>query len=191
MLRLSFTKFGRRRATPGPSLPTSARYWIKTLGLSMLLVTGCGPQNTPLALSPEQSPERQTDLQTFNSQRSPALPAGQLELGRAMDARRGLRHVIAEDLVVVEILPDDVHGRRHQKWVVALADQRRVQVVYNSDFGPRVPVSIGQAQNVAGEYIWNAKGGLLHWTHFDPRGRRPDGYVEISGQIYGDTPPTR
>jgi hypothetical protein len=99
--------------------------------------------------------------------------------------------VLAQNLIVVEILPDDVHGRRHQKWVVALADQRRVQVVFNSDFGPRVPVQLGQMQDVAGEYIWNSRGGILHWTHYDPRGRRPDGFVQINGQIYGDTPPSR
>lgn len=153
----------------------------------LFALSACAPQ------SPQRSQADQgtRNLQWLDTQRLPVLPAGQVELGRAMDARRGLRHVLAQNLVVVEILPDDVHGRRHQKWVVALADQRRVQVVYNSDFGPRVPVQLGQVQDVAGEYIWNSKGGLLHWTHYDPRGRRPDGFVQINGQIYGDTPPSR
>jgi len=161
-----------------------------------MLVMAIAVLSTLSACAP-QSPQRPQgdpgtrNLQWLDTQRLPVLPAGQVELGRAMDARRGLRHVLAQNLVVVEILPDDVHGRRHQKWVVALADQRRVQVVFNSDFGPRVPVQLGQLQDVAGEYIWNSKGGLLHWTHYDPRGRRPDGYVQINGQIYGDTPPTR
>ena len=155
--------------------------------LTTMIVSGCGPRDSHLAEAPPQAPV----IEGLSDQRQPTLPAGQVELGRAMDARRGVRHLIATNLVVTQVLPDDVHGRRHQKWVVALADQRRVQVVYNSEFGPRVPVVVGQIQSVAGEYIWNSKGGLLHWTHYDPRGRRPDGYVEVNGQMYGDDPPHR
>ena len=40
---------------------------------------------------------------------------------------------------------------------------------------------------VGGRLLWLGKGGMIHWTHDDPRKTRPDGYVFFNGAVYGDT----
>jgi hypothetical protein len=35
-----------------------------------------------------------------------------------------------------------------------------------------------------GQYEWNTQGGILHWTHHDPSGRRPWGWLQHLGVTY-------
>ena len=34
------------------------------------------------------------------------------------------------------------------------------------------------------EAEWNAKVGLLHWTHRDPAGKRAGGWIRLGGKTY-------
>jgi hypothetical protein len=108
------------------------------------------------------------------------------DLLRAIDSRKRVKFLYAANLVVVEVLPDDNQGSRHQKWVVETSNGQQVMAVYNSDMCPRVPVEVGDRIGLAGEYIWTKQGGLIHWLHHDPRGGRPDGFVELEGNRYCD-----
>lgn len=106
------------------------------------------------------------------------------DLIRAMLGRRKVHFLEASQLVVTQVLPDDRQGRTHQKFLVRTSNGGSVLIVYNTDLCPRVPVRIGDRISVGGEYIWNNAGGLMHWTHFDPRRHRPSGYVELNGYFY-------
>ena len=73
----------------------------------------------------------------------------------------------------------------HERFIVALSDAgATVLIEHNLSLAPRVPVSVGQPVVVHGEYIWNAQGGLIHFTHRDPDGRHEGGYVLFAGKRY-------
>ena len=85
---------------------------------------------------------------------------------------------------VSRILPDDNDGSRHQRFIVVLPSSHTVLVAHNIDLAPRVPLQIRQPIKVFGQYEWNNKGGVVHWTHKDPRGTHTAGWIEYQGQTY-------
>ncbi len=107
------------------------------------------------------------------------------ELQQAMRTQRQQQYVEAGNLTVSKLLPDDTVGLPHQKWEAKLSNGAKILVVYNLDMGKKVPLEVGKKFAVGGEFIWTKTGGLVHWTHFDDRGRRPDGYVYYEGVAYG------
>jgi len=86
--------------------------------------------------------------------------------------------------VVTRLLDDDIQGTRHQRFILRLTNGQTILVVHNLDIAPRVPVTIGDHLVVSGQYEWNAKGGLMHWTHHDPAGKITGGWIECSGKKY-------
>ena len=86
---------------------------------------------------------------------------------------------------IIKILPDDLEGSRHQRFIVKLASGHTVLIAHNIDLAPRVPdLQSGQPIRFRGDYEWNEKGGLIHWTHHDPKGWHPGGWLEYDGQKY-------
>jgi len=105
---------------------------------------------------------------------------------------REISHIqIKGEGIVTAILNDDIEGRKHQRFVLELARHKTVLVLNNIDIFPRLePLEIGDRVEFYGEYIWNRHGGILHWTHHDPRGIRADGYVKvITGKAYNENTP--
>jgi hypothetical protein len=97
-------------------------------------------------------------------------------------ARRQARNVPIEiSAVVTKLLKDDTEGLRHQRFLIRAAGLS-ILVAHNIDIAARVPVQVGDTVRIRGEYVWNAKGGVLHWTHHDPRGKHPTGFVDVRGQ---------
>jgi hypothetical protein len=35
-----------------------------------------------------------------------------------------------------------------------------------------------------GRYEWNERGGVIHWTHHDPEGSMPGGWIRCQGAVY-------
>lgn len=85
---------------------------------------------------------------------------------------------------VERILKDDRDGSRHQRFVLRLSGSLTLLVAHNIDLAPRVPLAVGDEVTVRGEYEWNPKGGVLHWTHHDPQQRRAGGWIQHRGQLY-------
>jgi hypothetical protein len=87
--------------------------------------------------------------------------------------------------VVVKLLPDDRSGSRHQKFIIKMASGQTLLVAHNIDLAPRISsIREGDTIQFKGEYEWNEKGGVLHWTHRDPNGSHPAGWIKYQGQTY-------
>lgn len=86
--------------------------------------------------------------------------------------------------IVVKLLPDDNKGARHQKFLVRINDHQTLLFAHNIDLAERVPLQIGDSVSFNGEYVYNPKGGIVHWTHHDPQGRHPAGWVMLQGKKY-------
>lgn len=86
---------------------------------------------------------------------------------------------------VVKLLRDDLQGAKHQKFIVRVAPKLTILISHNIDLAPRVnSLSTGGEISFNGEYEWNQKGGVVHWTHHDPQKRHPDGWLKYKGKIY-------
>ncbi len=86
---------------------------------------------------------------------------------------------------VIKLLPDDLDGGKHQKFVIRLASGQTLLISHNIDLAPRInSLQEGDSVSFYGEYDWNPKGGVIHWTHHDPAGRHIGGWIEHNGKIY-------
>ena len=86
---------------------------------------------------------------------------------------------------VIRVLPDDNDGSRHQRFIVRLSGGRTLLIAHNIDLAPRVPsIRVGDMVSFNGEYEWNDKGGVIHWTHRDPQNRHQAGWIEHNGKRY-------
>ncbi|MGE3771326.1 MAG: DUF3465 domain-containing protein [Gammaproteobacteria bacterium] len=87
--------------------------------------------------------------------------------------------------VVRKILPDDDDGSRHQRFLLEGPSGHTVLVAHNIDLAPRIPdLNPGARVAFNGAYEWNARGGVIHWTHHDPRGEHVAGWIEYRGRRY-------
>lgn len=97
-----------------------------------------------------------------------------------------LQEVLVEGSgTVVKILPDDNKGSRHQRLIIRVGTKQTILIAHNIDLAPRIPnISRGDSLDFRGSYVYNDKGGIVHWTHHDPRGEHPDGWLIHNGKTY-------
>lgn len=97
--------------------------------------------------------------------------------------RNNLR--VSGEGTVIRLLPDDNEGNRHQRFIVKLASGQTLLIAHNIDIAPRVaPLHIGDRIAFSGEYAWNDKGGVVHWTHRTTSGIHPAGWITHNGHTY-------
>ena len=86
---------------------------------------------------------------------------------------------------VLRVLPDDNEGSRHQRFILELDSGQALLIAHNIDLAPRLnELSKGDMVTFFGEYEWNSKGGVIHWTHNDPNHRHIDGWLKHRGKTY-------
>ena len=86
---------------------------------------------------------------------------------------------------VVAILEDDNEGSRHQKFILTLSNGQTILVAHNIDLAPRIiGLQKGDWVDFFGEYEYNDKGGVIHWTHHDPAKMHPNGWLKHQRKIY-------
>lgn len=96
-------------------------------------------------------------------------------------------NVIVENVAgtVEALLPDDIEGDRHQRFIIRIARNQTLLIVHNIDMAPRIDDLIkGDRVSVKGEYEWNERGGLIHWTHKDPCSSHEDGWIDYRNIRY-------
>jgi hypothetical protein len=153
-------------------------------GLAAALIAGISwyvNQHQRGALAPPVS--RSEGTATTENHPSPtddSLPA--LIRARRAEGDTSTATVVESSGMVVKVLPDDTEGDRHQRLLVRISSGDTVLIAHNIDIAPRIEVRQGDAIRFKGEYIWNDRGGVIHWTHRDPRHRHSDGWLEANGR---------
>jgi hypothetical protein len=132
----------------------------------------------------------------FNSQYSPTLseapssiPEQSTATSDAVIANAFSNHEsnlqVSGQGIVTRLLPDDTSGSRHQKFIIKLSSGQTLLIAHNIDLAPRISLlREGDSIQFYGEYEWNEKGGVLHWTHRDPDGSHEAGWLQHQGQRY-------
>ena len=104
-------------------------------------------------------------------------------MAQAFEDQRG--DLWVESFGTVErTLSDDNEGSRHQRFIVRLSNDMTILISHNIDLAERVPLSVGDQVVFRGEYEWNHRGGVVHWTHHDPRGRHDGGWIRYGDTVY-------
>lgn len=119
---------------------------------------------------------------------SPAVTSSeQMDAGAIVEAYNAHRNLpqVQGSGIVVKVLKDDTNGLRHQKFLLKVSDNITILIAHNIDLAPRVDnIHEGDIIGFKGEYIYTPKGGTVHWTHKDPRGKHAAGWLEHKAKIY-------
>jgi hypothetical protein len=93
---------------------------------------------------------------------------------------------VTADGTVVRLLPDRTSSTgTHEQFIIRLSSgDITIEVEHNISIASRAPVAVGDHLIVHGEYVWNPQGGLIHFTHHDPRGTHEGGYILDNGTTY-------
>lgn len=105
-------------------------------------------------------------------------------IAQAFEARRS-NYQLEGSGTVTRLLADDNDGSRHQRFILSVGAGQTVLVAHNIDLAPRIQnLNVGDVVQFYGEYEWNERGGVIHWTHHDPQGRHPEGWLKHAGRTY-------
>jgi len=161
---------------------------MKRYALMMLLSLLAACQQTQqqsVTNQPQSTVEVKSQVQTLNLQ--------SLSSGRATEDNTALKQAFAQKQshvwiegtgTVKKLLADDTQGARHQRFLVSISPEQTLLFAHNIDLAPRVAeLQVGDQISFKGEYIYNPKGGIMHWTHHDPQGRQ-HGWITHHNHTY-------
>ena len=168
----------------------------------LIFVTGCpndvntskNSQNSQMAQTQDKGNTAKLNAEKVNSdtdknrQSTNSLSCNNAAINQAYQAQNpnNKRQVLGCGNII-KVLKDDNDGSRHQKFLVKIDNYPKVTVLnaHNIDLAPRVKdIQANTPIRFYGEYIYNNKGGVIHWTHKDPASRHQDGWLAYQGQKY-------
>lgn len=180
---------GQSREVPTPSCDArkhkkharraNGTYLTAILAGVLLLGTACSPQKPssqfgePRVIASEQNVPATAGGATYR----------QDELLQAQ-ANQAKKVEVLFSAPVCKLLPDDRRGTPHQRFLLQLENGSTVLVAHNTKMAPPVPIQAGDIVTIKGEFIWNERGGVVHWTHHTDTPRHAGGYIEFNGQKY-------
>ncbi|MEW8279768.1 MAG: DUF3465 domain-containing protein [Candidatus Thiodiazotropha sp.] len=127
---------------------------------------------------------QQRDQQTLGIPENPTRSSSDDLISDAFRQRANDLPVAGEG-EVVRLLADDLDGSRHQRFIVRLGSGHTLMIAHNIDLAPRLDaLDTGDSVEFSGVYEWNERGGVVHWTHHDPQGRRAGGWIRHRGRKY-------
>lgn len=157
------------RLESSPTVQTSSGWDFKSFRLPSFKL--------PFFPSSKSKPSRSSSSEPASAN------AGDLEIVNAQnDHARNVMVTITA--VVKKLLPDDRDGSPHQRFLLGLSNGTTVLVAHNISLAPYVPLREGDLVTISGEYIWNEKGGVLHYTHHTTNRKHRGGYIEYNRQTY-------
>lgn len=144
----------------------------------MLLLSGCrgggygrfGPSG---GLSPHPIPSMSVEQQTDDQRQ---VLSAQQNRDRYVE--------VTVNAPILKMLPEDTRGLPHEQFLLGLSNGTTVKVAHDTKLAPRVPLQQGDVVRIHGEYIWNERGGVIHWTHHSPNGRHEGGWIDFKGMRY-------
>lgn len=132
-----------------------------------------GQATATLQAAPQQAVDPQTGQPLLNDS----------EVLVAQDSH-AVKTMVTATMQVKKLLAYDMKGRAHQKFLLNASNGTTILVAHSIDSAPKVPIQPGDVITIHGEYIWNAKGGLIHWTHHSDTPRHEGGYIDFNGSRY-------
>ena len=94
----------------------------------------------------------------------------------------GHAQVYIPDAVVTRVLGErDSRSGVHEGFIVRV-DRRTYKVEDNVNITGPIPLERGDVVSLLGQL--ECDDYVIHWTHHDPRGRHPSGYVKVNGKLY-------
>jgi hypothetical protein len=154
------------------------------LGLAALTaacMSGCSTKSLEHA-----QPNAEDQLKTLNQYSGSAPPVQGADDQEVLNAQAQQMKKVEVTMSgrVKKMLRDDTKGLPHERWLMQLSNGTTVLVAHDTKLAPRVPLQDGDMVRIHGEYIWNDRGGVIHWTHHAPNGRHEPGWIEFNGQKY-------
>jgi hypothetical protein len=170
--------FNEAEPLEGTSLPMNAGLLAK-LGVGAALIIGLWLYR----VGPERA-SRSVSFPTANVASAPETSGWDSTLAQAYQNHSSGVLVEGEG-TVLRLLADDHEGSRHQRFLVRLASGQTILIAYNLDLAPRIEeLEAGKSIAFRGDYEWNERGGVVHWTHRDPLGRHEAGWIRYGGRKY-------